>query len=272
MNNLKRELKPYVERVEGALSEVLAEYSGSIFYKPLLEALKGGKRIRPAILLLVNEASGRRGNPGPAAAAVELIHNLSLIHDDLIDKEAFRRGNPSFYRRFGEETAILMADYIMSIAVDICSRYYDRRVLLALSQTAIKMSEGEVEEFMVKLSGNTISVSRYIEILYKKTAAIFEAAASLGAIIAGVSEEVIEKIGNYGKYIGLAYQVKDDLMDWGRPGEISSLVRVEDPKDLLNSLAHKFSEKAIESLRPLPETKAKELLVKIAVYTANREC
>ncbi|HIE22612.1 MAG TPA: polyprenyl synthetase family protein [Candidatus Korarchaeota archaeon] len=271
MINLKRELEPYIEKAEIALSEVLSGYSDSIFYKPLIEALKGGKRIRPTILLLVNEMSGGGGNPEPAAAAIELMHNLSLIHDDLIDKDILRRGKPSFQRRFGEEMAMLMADYVMSVAVDVCSRYQDKRVLLTLSWTAIKMSEGEMEEFLVRKRGERISIESYMDILYKKTAAIFEAAAKMGAIIAGATEELIEMMGEYGRNIGLAYQVKDDLLDWGRPGEISSLVEEKNPRKALNSLVHELVNKAIESLKPFPDSKAKELLQKIARYIEKRK-
>ncbi|RLG54033.1 MAG: polyprenyl synthetase family protein [Thermoproteota archaeon] len=271
MIELKLELEPYIRKAETALSEVLSAYSDSIFYKPLVEALKGGKRIRPMILLLVNEASGGGGNPRPAAAAIELMHNLSLIHDDLIDKDVFRRGKPSFQKRFGEEMAVLMADYVMSVAVDVCSRYEDKRVLLTLSWTAIKMSEGEMEEFLVRKKERSLSINSYIDILYKKTAAIFEAAAKMGAIIAGASEELVEQIGRYGKYIGLAYQVKDDLIDWGKPGEISSLVKGKDPRVKLNELVHELVNKAIESLKPFPDSKAKELLRRIAQYIANRK-
>ncbi len=268
---LKRELKPYIEKAEVALAEVLSAYSDSIFYTPLMEALKGGKRIRPIILLLVNEVSGGKGNPKPAAAAIELMHNLSLIHDDLIDKDVLRRGKPSFQRRFGEEMAMLMADYVMSVAVDVCSRYADKRVLLTLSWTAIKMSEGEMEEFLVRKRGKLIDINSYMDILYKKTAAIFEAAARMGAIIAGAPERLVEEISKYGKHIGLAYQVKDDLMDWGKPGEISSLVEGENPRAILNSLVHRLTNSAIESLKPFPESKAKELLRKIAQYISNRK-
>ena len=269
---LKQDLRPYIEDVETALSEVLSAYSNSIFYNPLISALEGGKRIRPIILLLANEASGGKGNPKPAAAAIELMHNLSLIHDDLIDKDTFRRGKPSFQRMFGEEMAILMADYVMSIAVDVCSRYDDRRVLLTLSWTAIQMSEGEMREFLVRREGKSINIDSYMEILYKKTASIFEAAARMGAIIAGAPENLVRRMSDFGKYIGLAYQVKDDLLDWGKPGEISSLVEVKDPKMKLSTLVQEMAGKAIESLKTFPESRAKELLERIAKYIIYREC
>ncbi len=244
--------------------------SDSPFYSPLKEFLSGGKKVRPALLLIVHDACGGGGNPGPAAAAIELIHAASLIHDDIIDRSTQRRGEFSFHMKYGFEMSILVADFILSLVLDIASTYEDRRVGEILSKASKLMSIGEMREVQVLESEKPLSLDEYLEILKFKTAVLFEAATSLGAVIAGRSD-VSEDLGLYGLYMGMAYQIKDDLLDWGSPGELTSLLREEGLRDLLEEMANNLAKEAIEKLEVLENSPQRDLLRDLALYSVNRE-
>lgn len=266
---LRYSLESYVRRADSAVLRVLRENMGNPFTEPLIEFTKGGKRIRPALLLLVNEAVGGGGDPDPAAAAVELIHLASLIHDDIIDDSSMRRDSPSFHVTHGVEMAILIADFIFSLVLGIANGYDDKRVGKLFSETTKLMSIGEMMEVASLKKGIPISLDDYLRVLEYKTASLFRAASSLGALIAG-KDHLIERMGLYGLYLGLAYQIKDDILDWGKEGELTYLLR-EDDRSHLVSLASRFAKSAIDMLDPIPESPQKEILRKLVVYSIERE-
>lgn len=249
---------------------ILEENSGNPFAEPLIEFTRGGKRIRPALLLVVNEAAGGGGDPEPAAAAVELIHLASLIHDDVIDGSSLRRGLPSFHVKHGTEMAILVADFILSLVLEIANGYEDRRVGKIISETTKLMSIGEMMEVALLRRGVPISLDDYLRVLEYKTASLFRAASSLGALIAE-KEEVIESMGSYGLYLGLAYQIKDDLIDWGERGELTRLLAGEEIRNHLSGLAMSFAERAITMLGRIPDSPQKEILEGLVRYSVERE-
>ncbi len=244
--------------------------SDTPFFLPLKEFLSGGKKVRPALLLIVHDACGGGGNPSPAAAAIELIHAASLIHDDIIDKSTQRRGEFSFHMKYGFEMSILVADFILSLVLDIASMYEDRRVGEILSRASKLMSVGEMREVQVLEAGTPLSLNEYLEILKFKTAVLFEAATSLGAVIAG-RPDISDDLGLYGLYMGMAYQIKDDLLDWGSPGELTSLLKEEGLRELLEEMANSLAAEAIEKLDVLGNTPQKDLLRDLALYSINRE-
>ena len=265
---LLKSLEPYARIVDHALNDVLDQEKDSIFFTPLSEFIRGGKRVRPIILLLSNEACGGGGNPVPAAAAIELIHTASLIHDDLIDRDVKRRGKNAFHVENGEEMAILAADFILSLVLRIASMYEDRSVGEILSWASKRMSEGELMEILHLRRERPISLKEYLKVLELKTATLFEASSKLGAIIAGRSD-LAETLASYGKHLGLAYQIKDDLLDWGNERELSSLVSDGDTS-FLEDLAEESIEKAYNSLDLLEETEAKRKLREIAEFAVRR--
>ncbi|MEM0267941.1 MAG: polyprenyl synthetase family protein [Candidatus Korarchaeum sp.] len=266
---LKYSLEPYVRRADSAILRILRENTGNPFTEPLIEFTKGGKRIRPALLLLVNEAVGGGGDPEPAAAAVELIHLASLIHDDIIDSSNMRRDSPSFHVTHGVEMAILIADFILSLVLEIANGYDDRRVGKLVSETTKLMSIGEMMEVALLRERVPIGLDDYLRVLEYKTASLFRTASSLGALIAG-KDHLIEKMGSYGLYLGLAYQIKDDILDWGKEGELTHLLG-EDDRSQLISLASRFARSAVDMLDPIPESPQKEILRKLVAYSVERE-
>ena len=265
---LMKSLESYAKIVDRALNEVLNQEKGSIFFTPLAEFIRGGKRVRPIILLLSNEACGGGGEPVPAAAAIELIHTASLIHDDLIDRDVKRRGKNAFHVENGEEMAILAADFILALVLKIASRYEDKSVGETLSWASKRMSEGELLEIMYLRRGRPITLDEYLKVLELKTATLFEASSKLGAIIAG-RKDLVEALASYGRHLGLAYQIKDDLLDWGSERELSSLVS-EGSTSFLEGLAEEYFKEAYRSLDPLEETEAKRKLIEIAGFAIKR--
>ncbi len=231
---IRKLLAPYLERSEEAINRTLSEYEGSIFYESLKFAMSGGKRIRPALLYLSTEVAPQfHIDPDPAAVCVELIHVASLIHDDLIDKDSVRRGRESFYVRYGLEKAILISDFILSIVLRLSSLYDNREVSRSLARATRLMSEGELQETLVLREGTKISLDRYLDILYKKTAVLFEESMRIGALIVGSEDAITRILSRIGMLIGLAYQIKDDLHDWGQEGEISKLLDINNVKEVL---------------------------------------
>lgn len=266
--DLKLRLEPYVRRADSAILRVLSSDAGSPFTEPLMEFMRGGKRVRPVILLLVNEAVGGGGDPEPAAAAVELIHAASLIHDDIIDESETRRDSASFHSRYGVEMAILIADYILSLVLELASSYGDRRVGKIVSEATKTMSIGEAMEVSFIRKAAPISLDDYLRVLEYKTASLFRAASSLGALIAG-RDHLIEKMDLYGLYLGLAYQIKDDLLDWGGKSELTRFLR-EDARDSLNDLALSYAREAVNALSYIPDSPQKEILKRIVFYSIER--
>ncbi len=265
---LLKSLEPYAKRVNDALNELMAEEKDSLFFNPLMKFMRGGKRVRPIILLLSHEACGGKGNPEPAAVAIELIHTASLIHDDLIDGDVKRRGKNAFHVDNGEEMAILAADFILALVLRIASMYEDRQVGEVLSWASKRMAEGELLEVRLIREGKPIDLNDYLKVLELKTATLFEASSRLGAIIAG-RRDLADSMASYGRYLGLAYQIKDDLLDWGRDRELSSLVREGDLSSL-SELADNLIEKAFKGLDPLEDGEAKEKLREIAEFAVRR--
>lgn len=251
----------FLVKFENGLEEKLKDYSSSPFYKMLSYSLRGGKRIRPLLLYLVYKALGERRDPFNAAISVELMHALSLIHDDVIDREVARRGEEPFYVKFGQENALLITDYVFGIVIDLVNSYNDPEVLNVLSETSIKMSEGEELELLAIRSGGTITIPQYISIIEKKTASLFEASAGLAALLSARPELYI-KMSELGRAVGILYQVKDDLKDRGNENEIINVVEgLTGPE--LNGIIEKYSFIARESLEGLEEGPAKDSLKKV---------
>ena len=181
----------------------------------------GGKKLRPSLVVLSCEAvSGNPKNALKTAAAMELIHTFSLIHDDIMDKDELRRGEPSVHVLWGEPMAILAGDTIFSKAFEaILDTKIDdvssSRVIEALKtvvDSCIKICEGQAcdmgfeEKFDVK-------EKEYLNMIYKKTAALIAAATKSGAILGGGDQEQIEALSEYGRLIGMAFQIQDDYLD-----------------------------------------------------------
>ncbi|RLG48680.1 MAG: hypothetical protein DRO06_00975 [Thermoproteota archaeon] len=264
---LSEMLRRYRKMAEEAVGRLLDAKRGSVFYEPLRRYVRGGKKVRPAILFAVHEACGGSGDPGPAAGAVELMHAASLIHDDLIDGDSVRRGRPAYHVSNGFESAVLAADFVLSIVLEVSSMYEDRRVGETLARAAREMSEGEMEEVILLRSGE-VSLSSYLRVVRKKTASLFSAASRLGALIAGADEEAVETASRYGELIGVAYQLRDDLLDWGSD-EVTSSLRPEDRGEV-ERLAERYSAEAAEIASSLGSGPPVEFLREMAEFAFRR--
>lgn len=173
----------------------------------------GGKRARPAVVLLIFRACGGK-NPDDVvdvAAAFELIHTASLLHDDIIDGSATRRGRASAFQQFGLADSLVAGDFLFSQAFGLCGRF-DENVINWAAEACIQLTEGEVMQGRFRHNPN-VTRDDYLEIIARKTASLFSQAARLGAYLAGASADIVDSMASCGYSVGMAFQVVDDLLD-----------------------------------------------------------
>jgi len=262
-----------VARINGALDAEVKVYDGSEFAAPLRYAIRGGKRIRPLMLILAAECFGRAGEGAYAAAcAVEFLHTQSVIHDDIIDNETQRRSLDPFHIRYGYNTAILTGDFVLGMILNLSSKIGSARVTRDLATTAMLMSEGEVLEGRLA-SAAGITFDDYVRVVRYKTATAFEAAARIGGIVAGAGEGHVAALTEYGRSVGIAYQVRDDLADWNNEDKVfNALIRQEsDPRgafDRMERLLSSHAGAARSALAGLPAGGARDGLLGLVEFTA----
>jgi len=249
-------MKSYVERIDGAVSRELETYAHSRFYDPLLYAVEDGKRVRPLMLLLSAEALGCQDDKVlDAAVAVELLHTESIIHDDIIDHEVARRGRVPFHVKYGFSASLLTADFVFAMIMAIAARYKDRRIAEEISYASLHMAEGEYSELTIDPKVYKLEWDEYLKIVTDKTAALFETSAKLGALIADGSEKEIVALANYGKYLGIAYQIHDDLLDWRSHDKVATgLLKSYSESEVvgkMTTLSQTYAEEAKEQLMRL---------------------
>ncbi|RNJ75921.1 MAG: polyprenyl synthetase family protein [Nitrosopumilus sp. B06] len=263
----------YIQMIDQALEKELAIYSESEFIEPLKYSLDGGKRIRPVILALAVESVGVIDENALAAlCAVEFLHMESIIHDDIIDNETMRRQKDPFHIKYGYNTSILTGDFVLGLILAISSRLDNPRITKDLATTAMLMSEGEMIESRLEASED-VTFDDYLRVIEYKTATAFEVAARTGAIIAGGTEEQIEALTAYGRNIGIAYQIRDDLLDWKNEDKLfNTLIKKSaDPRvvfDKMEELLKEYSEKAKIGLRKIPDGDAKTGLENLIGFTS----
>lgn len=174
----------------------------------------GGKRLRPALLILASKAAGGgdRESVIRMATVMEMLHTATLVHDDIIDNAETRRNKPSMNAKFGNQTAVLMGDWLYMSAFETSLRERSLRILDILTRLTRKMTEGELIQltFIGKLD---ISEEDYFEILKRKTAYLFAACCEVGAILANSNEDVVDAMRDFGLELGIAFQLSDDLLD-----------------------------------------------------------
>jgi octaprenyl-diphosphate synthase len=176
----------------------------------------GGKRVRPALLILANYAIGGRGADERVirlATVMEMLHTATLVHDDIIDNAAIRRSRASVNARFGNQTAVLMGDWLYMSAFETTVRERSLEIIDILTRLTRKMTEGELIQ-LTTIGSLTISNSEYLDILCRKTAFLFSACCQVGAILGGASESVQRAMADYGMQLGIAFQLIDDLLDF----------------------------------------------------------
>lgn len=181
-------------------------------------AIEGGRRLRPALVSLGTEAV--RGNPEKviqAAAAIELVHKSTLIHDDIIDKDEYRRGKKTLHSVFGVENGILMGNLLNSIALNLIGQLslkHDYEKIFKCHQSLTKtieiMNLGEIKDCLFEEQDN-VDINDYLQQIYQKTACLLESSLQIGAILGGGKETEINKLSLFGSNLGLAFQIRNDV-------------------------------------------------------------
>lgn len=181
----------------------------------------GGKRLRPALLLLVGNAIGcRHPHRHTLAAVVEFIHTATLLHDDVVDESTLRRGRPTANHHFGNAASVLVGDFLYSRAFQMMVDVDNMRVMQVLSEATNVIAEGEVLQLM-NMHDASIDEVTYLRVIRSKTAKLFEASARLAPILGGASPDLEAACATYGQALGTAFQVIDDVLDYeGDPAEL----------------------------------------------------
>lgn len=271
-NPLLEQFSSYLSKIDEYLARELDLYSWSEFYTPLRYASEGGKRIRPLILVLSAQTilANKHLNTNItedmflASCAIELLHTESVIHDDIIDKEDYRRGKPSFYIKYGYNSSILTADFVLGIILSICTKINNAKVSAELSTAATKMSEGEMMEIKL-IKDPYLKDDDYIKVVEHKTASLFEAAAKIGSLLGGGTDEEICSMGNFGHLLGIAYQIHDDIMDWNNEDRLFNILVRNNKQsaefiDRMEQLYISYSSKAKNELKKINDSVSRKHL------------
>jgi octaprenyl-diphosphate synthase len=172
----------------------------------------GGKRIRPALLLLSAKLFGYQGQGAVRlGAVVEIIHTATLVHDDIIDEAKTRRGRPAANTQWGNSKCVLAGDWLYMQAFKVAVQERNFRILDTLIELTQQMVEGEL--LQIEKLGSFITLEEYFDLIYRKTACLFSVCMRLGAIIGGATPEQEEAVGKYGRNLGMAFQIVDDVLD-----------------------------------------------------------
>ena len=181
----------------------------------------GGKRLRPIITILAGKALGYDNDPlYSLAAMVEFIHTSTLLHDDVVDESELRRGRKTANNLFGNAAAVLVGDFLYTRAFQLMVGSGSMRILEVMADATNIIAEGEVMQLM-NIGNTHISEAEYLQVIQYKTAKLFEAAAQVGAILAGATEAQEHALKNYGMYVGTAFQIIDDILDYA--GEVEQI-------------------------------------------------
>ena len=265
MEYLERRRSMVADRLEAVVGRVEPDTLGEQLEDVVLA---GGKRVRPIVTVLVCEMLG--GDAEDAldfAVGIELVHNASLVIDDIIDESDLRRGSDSAWAAFGYGPAIIASDGLLGEAFELFSS--DERAMRAVSEAMVELGEGEASELVAQPT----SEEEYMRLARRKTGALFRAAAELGAIAADADPYAVEAVGDYAERVGVAFQMRDDVLDatadaekLGKPAgqdaamERPSLVEVTQltPEEA-NERAREQSDAALEALSKV-DTEAEESL------------
>ncbi len=211
-------VKEDIEKVEQFLKDDI-KTSVPLINEVILYLLSsGGKRLRPVFLALSARMCGYNGENIPAMSAViEYIHTATLLHDDIIDGAKYRRKRPTANSLYGNDVAVLCGDFLYSRSYITLTEYGAKQVQMILSSAALTMSEGEVIQ-LLKTGDINLTFDDYIQIITRKTAVLFSAACEIGGRLAEVDENKIKALKDFGYYLGLGFQMTDDILDYmGNP-------------------------------------------------------
>ena len=181
---------------------------------------RAGKRMRPMLILLMAKNFGTISDATQhAAVGLELLHTASLVHDDVVDESAERRGQASVNATYNNKVAVLVGDYILSTALLNVAKTGNQRIVEYLAELGRTLSNGEILQ-LTNIQNQEISEDVYYQVIKQKTAALFEACAAIGALSAGASEEMVAEAKHFGQNLGIIFQIRDDIFDYYDSPEI----------------------------------------------------
>ncbi len=217
--DIKNEVAKRTEIINRSIEEFLPIKEPEGLYKACRHLIRaGGKRLRPVLSLISAEALGKDWrNILPAAIAIETIHNFTLIHDDIMDRDEMRRGVPTVHKLFGEATAILAGDTLFAEAFKILTKCNVKpenlvKAVDMLADVCIKICEGQYLDMSFE-SRDFVSEEEYINMVEKKTAVLIACSCSMPAVLFGENKEIIEALWNFGLLSGIGFQIHDDVLD-----------------------------------------------------------
>lgn len=210
-------VEEYYNLINSRINQLnLPEYPSNL-YEPVKYILSiGGKRLRPVLLLLANQMfSGKIENAINQALGIEIFHNFTLLHDDIMDKSSMRRNQPTVHKKWNENIAILSGDTMMFLANQLISasdHKFLKQILDLFNKTALEVCEGQQLDMDFE-ERHDVTVDEYLEMIKLKTSVLIASSLKMGAITAGANSEDAENLYNFGLNIGLAFQLQDDLLD-----------------------------------------------------------
>lgn len=224
---MDKELEERAALVTAAIEELLPVKHPRGLYEASRHLVdSGGKRLRPSMLLLAAQAAGGEAQAlAPAAVSIELVHNFTLIHDDIMDNADVRRGRPAVHKIWGQSGAILAGDTLYSKAFQVLgmTAASPERILAAmnmLSRTCTAICEGQWLDMEFE-SRERVTEQEYMEMIEKKTGVLYGASAGMGAILVGASPEVVGAMDEFGRLTGMGFQLQDDVIDLMTPARVS---------------------------------------------------
>lgn len=219
----------YISEVNKALADLSLDKNPQELYAPIKYTLDiGGKRIRPALLLLANNLfDGDDANAINAALAIEVFHNFTLVHDDIMDDAPLRRGKTTVYKKWNTNIAILSGDVMLIQAIQLLSKDNPENLselLNLFNNTAVEVCEGQQYDMNFEALNN-VSIDDYLKMIELKTAVLLGCSLKMGAIIGGAKNEDAQHIYEFGKNLGIAFQLMDDILDlYGNPEKVGKRV------------------------------------------------
>ena len=231
-------VRPLLDLSDKMIREVAKNSPPGLRERVVQTVERPGKRLRSILLFLLAKSNGEIKHlerAAKAAASVEMLHLASLVHDDIIDMSEIRRGQSSLHSAFGNKIAVLAGDYMLAQSLVFVLEEEDRRIPQSLANAASSLVAGEILE--IDLSGNTnISFEDYIRVIEGKTASLLVSCAKSGAILAGYENRIVEECGNLGLHFGIAFQIIDDILDYGVGAESLGKKNFEDLQNGLITL------------------------------------
>lgn len=229
----------------------------------------GGKRIRPLIAVLVARALNYQGDGHITTAAfIEFIHTSTLLHDDVVDESDLRRGKATANATFGNAASVLVGDFIYTRAFQLMTSLGSLRTLELMSSATNVIAEGEVQQLM-NCNDPDLTEADYMQVIYSKTAKLFEVSAQVAAVLAQVPQEQEDAIRDYGKYIGTAFQLIDDLLDYQADSKQLGKNLGDDLDEgkptlpLLHAMRHTDAENALMIRKAIEEGNGRHLLERV---------